>query len=41
MRKKFIFSLLAIVVSLVSYSQIYEPVKWSFELKTQERQRLM
>ncbi|MGB4577564.1 MAG: cytochrome c biogenesis protein CcdA [Paludibacter sp.] len=33
MRKKFIFSLLAIVVSLVSYSQIYEPVKWSFELK--------
>jgi len=33
MRKKFIFSLLAIVVSLVSYSQIYEPVKWSFALK--------
>lgn len=33
MKKKFIFSLLAIVVSLVSYSQIYEPVKWSFELK--------
>ncbi len=34
MNKKFMLLLMAVLVSLASFSQIYDPVKWKFELKT-------
>ena len=33
MNKKYMLLLLAAFVSLASFSQIYDPVKWKFELK--------